>query len=97
VIEQEHDNGCCPILRIAAESERMAACGIIAAKDGEYLASSRIDAINVAMIRERYGCAGPRAELFGGCPYRNANVNGFTTDPKVPLLRPPPENGGTYI
>jgi hypothetical protein len=86
----DHDGFCkCPILRLAAEMERLAGCGIIpqtALENGAGLASYAIRAIAIGSLRQRYGCRGPHG-IEGSCPYQFVGVGDLVTDPNVPLLK----------
>jgi hypothetical protein len=75
----------CPLLRMAAEIERMAGCGIVPA-EGDSAMERRVAAIAIGKLRNERGCSGPS---FGGaCPhyYTKWDVD-LTVDPNVPLLR----------
>lgn len=73
----------CPMLRLVAEAERMAACGIIPV-DSNTAMERRVTAIAIGLLRDEHGCTGPR---FNMCRYSHAKYDiDLTTDPNVPLL-----------
>lgn len=82
----DHDGFCkCPVLRMAAEMDRMAGCGII--PEG---------AEEAGAFRQREGCRGPSG---GHCPFDTHMALGLTTDSKVPLVRPKDDRDvpGSYL
>lgn len=92
----DHDGYCaCPILRIAAEMERLAGYGMIAEASGyngpEYLV--------IAALRDRYGCKGPRG---GYCRWYSIAGPGLKLKPRddVPVVksnREPGKQTGEYL
>lgn len=87
-----HRDKCdCPLLKMAAETERMAGFGIISADD-ELAAQRRISIAVIGQIRAGRGCMGPKTD--GNCPYAASVWNTpLTTDPNIPLLRRPIDDG----
>jgi len=74
----------CPLLRMAAEIERMTGCGIVAA-DGDTAMERRVTAIAVGRLRDEHGCPGPKHSV---CPYYYTKYDvDLITDPNVPLLK----------
>lgn len=55
----------CPLLRMAAEIDRMAGCGIVPS-DGDAAMERRVTAIAVGRLRDEHGCPGPKTNV---CPY----------------------------
>jgi hypothetical protein len=77
----------CPFLQMAAETERMAGCGIIPV-DGPNALQTRISAILVGQLRVTHSCTGP-SPLTRLCRYYYETHNyQLTTDESVPLLKP---------
>lgn len=78
----------CPMLRMAAEAERMAECGILP-DDDVNAARDRIAAIHVALARERYGCDRKPGDWRCPLEWAGALRSGLVLDPNVPLLKRP--------
>lgn len=78
----DHDGWCqCPLLRFAAEMERLAKYGMVASADTP-------DHLVIAALRERYGCRGPRGDI---CPWtRQYPGLRLESDRNVPLLHSRP-------
>lgn len=82
----------CPLLRVAAEQERMAAVGILPDEDG-WSFNNRIKAIQVGVMRDRDGCKGPQPGYYA-CPLANSQATvTYHPDPNVPLLRRKVDDG----
>lgn len=80
----------CPLLKFAAQTERMAGWGIVPA-DGRDAVSTRINALTVGHLRAEHGCTGPR---FNTCRYYySSHGSSLVTDPNVPLLKRKLEDG----
>jgi hypothetical protein len=92
----DHDGYCaCPLLRAAAEVERLAQIGM--KLDGYDAARHLV----VAALREKYGCRGPRKVAL--CPWSAAVPYGrsVSTDdqgvPEVKRNRTPGKDTGEYL
>jgi hypothetical protein len=83
----DHDGWCaCPLLRVQAEIERMAADGMLATDSVQGRMLTAVPLV-VGRLRERYGCRGP--ERNGFCPWSDQlYVTGMLLpEPGVPEVR----------
>ena len=84
----DHAGWCqCPVLRFAAELERLAGFGMVADAASDYLDGPRH--LVIASLRQRHGCRGPEK---GRCPFDHM-LSGVKLKARddVPLLQRKPD------